>query len=60
MRMRTKTVRHIEMFGMKAIVLRTAMRLADRTKEEGIIIDQTAEKLFENTREIKWVSIVLV
>ena len=33
MRMRTKTVRHIEMFGMKAIVLRTAMRLADRTKE---------------------------
>ncbi len=51
MRMRTKTVRHIEMFGMKAIVLRTAMRLGGRTKEEGIIIDQTAEKLFENTRE---------
>ena len=23
----------VEMFGMKAIVLRTAMRLADRTKE---------------------------
>ena len=33
MRMRTKAVRHIEMFGMKAIVLRTAMQLADRTKE---------------------------
>ncbi len=32
-RMRTKAVRHIEMFGMKAIVLRTAMQLADRTKE---------------------------
>ena len=32
-RMRTKAVRHIEMFGMKAIVLRTAMQLADRIKE---------------------------